>query len=158
MTPRTKDPVAEFEHTHDQLTRLAAQVGELVHSRSAAAGKQLVARLDVLREELLRHFAIEEEGFFPFVRSHVPAKAELVDRLEGAHDAICGALLRLAHVASAGSGAPTPERRTAMLALHDRFERTYAEHSRHEAELFDELSRVLDARQRKELGELLRGL
>jgi hemerythrin-like domain-containing protein len=149
------DPVRRFEHTHGELNRLVLDVAESLRAldgaSAAKAWKDLVLRLATLRDELLRHFADEEEALFPFVRASVPAKTDVVERLEAAHDTLCGSVMR-AHEAAG-------KRQAALLrALHERFESSYVRHSREEAELFEGLGKALDAPQRAELAELLRGL
>ena len=57
-------------------------------------------------------------------------------RLEASHDAICGTVVRMAHLADhRGDGQ--------LLALYERFEASYARHSHDEAHLFDELKAKL---------------
>jgi hemerythrin-like domain-containing protein len=150
------DPVRQLEHSHGHLSKLALDVAESLRTigerASAKSWRQLAVRLETLRDELLRHFADEEEALFPFVRASVPEKAAAVDRLEAAHDTLCGCVVRMVHVAAG------EHHRAALLALHERFESVYARHSREEAALFDGLSRALDEHQRRELAELLRGL
>ncbi len=148
------DPIRELEHTHDHLTKLAIAIGRALHDskpRSRTEGKKLLALLETLRDELLHHFADEEEGLFPFVRKVLPSKAAVVDKLEASHDTICGTLVRLAHLAGDESDRP-------LAALYDRFEHAYAEHSRDELELFAELGKKLGERERSELSALLRGI
>lgn len=154
------DPIRTFEHSHETLTQLALEVRRLVADDSGeqrAARKRLLARIEVLREELLEHFAKEEEGLFPFVRHHLPLTARAVDRLEASHDAICGSLVRLAHLVASDRKVPAANHST-LIALYERFEKAYGEHSRDEALLLQELGRALDERQRRQLAELLRGL
>lgn len=158
------DPVRKFEHAHGHLTKLALDVRRLVRAEEASDGraparlrKRLVTALEALRDELLRHFANEEEGLFPFVRANLPAKAANVDRLADAHDAICGAIVRLADFVDREASALGPGRAT-LLTYYERFESAYTQHSQDEAALFDELGRTLDERQRTELASLLRGL
>jgi len=150
------DPVRQLEHSHGHLSQLALGVSESLRAAegrpSAKTWKQLAGRLEVLRDELLRHFADEEEAVFPFVRASVPEKAAAVDRLEAAHDTLCGCVVRMVHVAAG------EHHRDALLALHERFEKVYSRHSREEAELFEGLAGALSDHQRKELADLLRGL
>jgi iron-sulfur cluster repair protein YtfE (RIC family) len=160
MAADPSDPVGEFEHAHEHLTKLALQGGRLLRTAPSErmtedARRRLRACLESLCEELLRHFAVEEEGLFPFIRANLPAKAEHVDRLALAHDAICGAVVRLAHAAEASR---TDDGRAALMSLYERFDNAYALHSREEADLFAALARVLNASQRADLAELLRGL
>jgi iron-sulfur cluster repair protein YtfE (RIC family) len=129
------------------------EIGRLV--RSGGEGReQLIDRLEILREELLRHFAVEEEGLFPFLLATFPAKADAVERLASAHDTICGALVRLSHLAAREGEAST----AALVTLYERFEGAYAKHSQDEASLFADLGRTLSGPQRAQLAELLRGL
>jgi iron-sulfur cluster repair protein YtfE (RIC family) len=153
------DPVRQFEHSHGALTRLAFEIGQLLRAEgpTSAIRERLVRQLELLRDELLRHFADEEEGLFPFVRRTVPAKAEAVDRLSDAHDAICGAVVRLVHLVQHDPKAQGPDR-SALLAHYERFESAYAHHSQQERALFEELGRTLDDRGRADLTEILRGL
>jgi iron-sulfur cluster repair protein YtfE (RIC family) len=152
------DPVGQLEHSHGELITLALDVRDLVLADAAdeRTRARLVERLGRLRDELLLHFAREEEGLFPFLRSSVPDKAETVDRLESGHDAICGSIVRLAHLAGARERASSTH--AALVALFERFEASFAAHSRTEAALFEELGPALDDRQRVALAELLRGL
>jgi iron-sulfur cluster repair protein YtfE (RIC family) len=151
------DPVGHFEHSHGRLTKLALEVRDLIAAEPHGSPAQLVARVDELSEELLRHFADEEEGLFPFVRRHLPARAGAVDRLQRAHDTVCGALLRLAHLVKHDPRALDASR-PAVIALHARFDAAYAEHSRDEAAVLEELGRNLDAGQSTKLAGILRGL
>jgi hypothetical protein len=159
----SSDPVRRFEHSHSQLTKMALEVRQLVHAEpskgrpAARIRKQIAVRVELLRDELLRHFADEEEALFPFVRQHAPALADSVDVLQRAHDAICGSLLRLAHLVERAAGS-FYARRPELVALYERFERAYTEHSQNEAALLDALGRALDEQQRAQLGEILRGL
>jgi iron-sulfur cluster repair protein YtfE (RIC family) len=163
MAMPLRDPVRHLEHSHARLTKLTFDVREMIlsgpkHARfGAAAPTRLVALLEALRDELLEHFANEEEGLFPFLRRHVPDQADAVDRLEQAHDVVCGTLARLAHAAARdpaapGEGAPT------LIDHFERFEAAYSAHSREEIALFDELGRRLDGELRAELADALRGL
>lgn len=154
MASKLADPVRQLEHTHGHLNELAADAKRLLSEGSPAteAREELISALELLRDELLTHFANEEEALFPFIRANVPAKAGTVERLEGAHDAICGTVTRLVYLAAHEGDA------TALAGLHRRFESAYAEHSQMEAMLFDELARSLTAIQRGELAVLLRGV
>jgi len=116
----------------------------------AAQRRQLAEHLESLGNELLHHFAREEEGLFPFVRASLPAKSDAVDRLVEGHDVICGAILRLVQLVDGDLGA--------ISTHYERFELAYARHSQEEAALLEELGRVLDDGQRRELAEILRGL
>ena len=154
------DPVTDFEHSHDRLTALALELRRSI-TASRDSGFQawalLAEQVHALREELLLHFAKEEEGLFPFVRQHIPAKVDAVNRMERAHDTICGAVVRLGYLVKR----PPIDPETTLPQLHslyERFERAYADHSREEKELFSELGTSLDNGKRAALIELLLGL
>ncbi|MGD0674486.1 MAG: hemerythrin domain-containing protein [Polyangiaceae bacterium] len=160
MAAQVADPVREFAHTHEHLNKLALAAGQLIRSTPGAeptedTRRRLRADLASLREALLHHFAVEEEGLFPFIRSKLPWKIDHVDRLTLAHDTICGTVLRLAHAADANQ---VIERQTVLAGLYQRFETAYALHSREEAALLADLGHTLDASLRAELADLLRGL
>jgi iron-sulfur cluster repair protein YtfE (RIC family) len=112
----------------------------------------LVHGLDELRELVFLHFAREEEGLFPFVSEAVPELADRTLEMSTAHDAICGGLARMCHLAAANAELAQ------VLAVFARFEATYASHADAEAELLRELTARLDAGQRAQLAELVRGL
>jgi iron-sulfur cluster repair protein YtfE (RIC family) len=136
---------------------LTAELAEMLRQSVLAARSEaregLSALASELRDELLGHFADEEEGLFPFIREHVPKQREAVDRLQEAHDVICGALVRFSFLAERG-GELSSEARLA----YERFQAAYGAHSRDEADLLDELARVLTPEQQAELEMLLRGL
>jgi iron-sulfur cluster repair protein YtfE (RIC family) len=152
------DPVRILEHTHGNLRKLAPEIGRLLRidpkaSQIAETRRTLIRRLEQLRDDLLGHFANEEEGLFPFIRANVPAKIEAVGRLEAAHDTICGAIVRVAHLVARDRAAT----RDASI-IYERFEAAYAAHSRDEAALFEELEDTLTKDQRRGLADFLRGL
>lgn len=160
MSVQSVDPVRELGHSHEHLTKLVLEAGHLLRAtpgerKVEGTALRLRTCLGSLRENLLRHFALEEEGLFPFIRASLPGRGEQVDRLALAHDTICGSVVRLAHAADTGQA---NEDRSALASLYGRFETAYARHSREEADLFAELERALDASQRAQLAELLRGL
>lgn len=183
------DPVHELAHDHADLNRRIREIGAMLASGSpingapasnaAPAGSsrpRLVVVLKELREHLFFHFAREEEGLFPFVSDRMPELAERVTAMAVAHDAICGALARMVHVAAAGAAAITaatteevaaaaaeevtasPGELSVLRALFERFQATYADHARFEAELLQVLDVRLDAAQRAQLAELVRDL
>ena len=153
------DPIRDFEHSHARLTSLALEIGRQLRGGGGHVPgdrkQELVAHVEALRDDLLQHFADEEDGLFPFLRANVPAKVEVVERLEADHDTICGCLVRMAHLA-ARDGAGLGDH--SLVSLYERFEQAYAGHSRTEAELFQELGDLLAERQRAELASLLHGL
>jgi len=149
------DALGQFEHTHGRLNVFVLDVATSLRAVGTEAAPEtwqgIATRLEILRDALLLHFANEEEALFPFLRASVPSMTGPVERLEAAHDTICGAVVR-AHAAATAQHLPL------LRVLHERFEKSYTEHSRAEAELFEALGKTLDGRQRSELSRLLQGL
>jgi len=150
-------PLQGFGHSHThlgQLTReLAALLGDEASTADAATDEKIPALASELRHELLDHFANEEEGLFPLIRRHFPEQGRAVDQLQAAHDVICGTLVRFSFLAERG-GKLSADARLAFA----RFETAYGKHSRDEAELLDEIARMLTPGQQTELEAALRGL
>lgn len=145
------DPVHQLAHDHADLNRRVLALGSLV-ARSGVGASELVEPLGELRELLFLHFAREEEGLFPFVAATVPELAERVDEMALAHDAICGALARMYHLAV--SGAVIAD----LATVFGRFERSYVAHAHAEAALLQTLDEVLDPERRAQLGALVADL
>ena len=167
------DPVHELTHDHADLNRRVRELGALLSGGAAARPDRtrVAAILRDLREQLFLHFAREEEGLFPFVADRLPELGERVTAMAIAHDAICGSLARMVHIATTGDpmGAAVGEEEAAELAaspgelallgaLFERFEAAYADHARREAELLSLLDDRLDGAQRAQLAELVRDL
>jgi iron-sulfur cluster repair protein YtfE (RIC family) len=150
------DPVEELVHDHGDINRRVLVLGSAIHALDRNDGDgvalALVTQLGELRELLFLHFAREEEGLFPFVSEAMPELTEQVHAMEVAHDAICGGLARMCHLAAANAEVQ------AVLAVFTRFETAYGSHAEMEATLLSTLSRRLDPEQRAQLAELVRGL
>jgi iron-sulfur cluster repair protein YtfE (RIC family) len=157
MATAAVNPLRAFEHSHTHLHQLAHDVRQLLANEpprpGAAAREALTLLATALREELLEHFANEEEALFPFVREFLPEHAAAVDRLEAAHDGICGSIVRLAHLVARGWTVTRD-----AFVVFERFEEAYLAHSAEETELFETLKRAVDAAQQGSLSERLRGL
>lgn len=152
------DAVVEFEHSRLRVNELVSRLSEAVADigsppRTSERQRSVVRLLEEIRDELLVHFAREEEGLFPFIRRHVPEHVASVARLEATHERICGALTRLADLASKDMAESL-----VFILLHERFESAYAEHGREEKALLGELAQGLNEEQRVALRELVRGL
>jgi len=150
------DLVQDLVHDHADINRRVFALGATIRTLDRDDGQgmalALVTRLGELRELLFLHFAREEEGLFPFVAEVVPDLAEPVHAMALAHDAICGGLARMYHLAS------TNAELGQITSLFTRFEAAYATHAETEAELLKTLSARLDSEQRARLWELVRGL
>lgn len=150
------DPLADLAHDHADINRRVLAVGAAIRALDCADGKglalALVSRLDELRELMFLHFAREEEGLFPFVAEAVPELADPVHSMAVAHDAICGGLARLCHLAAANAEPTT------IRAVFTRFETAYASHAEVEGQLLRTLGRQLGPAARAQLADLVRGL
>jgi hypothetical protein len=150
------DPVQELVHDHADINRRVLALGVAIRALDRDNGDglalALMTRLGELRELLFLHFAREEEGLFPFVSEAVPELTEQVHAMALAHDAICGGLGRMYHLAAANAEVQ------AVLAVFTRFETAYASHAAVEATLLSTLGSRLDAAQRAQLAELVHGL
>lgn len=150
------DPVQELVHDHADINRRVLALGAAIRALARPDGDgmaiALAHRLDELRELVFLHFAREEEGLFPFVSEAVPELADRAQDMATAHDAICGGLARMCHLAA------TNAELALVLAVFTRFEAAYASHADAEAALLHELTARLDAAQRAQLAELVRGL
>lgn len=149
------DPVSEFEHDHVAFSQAVGQLKSLLghRARNEVGDLQILHLVETLRDEVLVHFAKEEEALFPFLARALPDVGLAVDELLVAHDTVCGSLLRLAHSLSKGM-----VQRELTLALFDRFERAYREHARAEVAFLRGVGARLDSSQRNELAALVSGL
>jgi iron-sulfur cluster repair protein YtfE (RIC family) len=150
------DPIQDLTHDHADINRRVLALGSAVRALDRDDGDglalALVTRLGELRELLFLHFAREEEGLFPFVSETVPDLAEQVHAMAVAHDAICGGLARMCHLAAANAEIAT------IISVFTRFEGAYASHAETEAKILRTLGGRLDREQRERLAALVRGL
>jgi iron-sulfur cluster repair protein YtfE (RIC family) len=146
------DPIRELAHDHADLNRRVLELGTAIRERRKERGADLVHMLSELREHLFLHFAREEEGLFPFVSDAFSELVEQVNAMAVAHDAICGAIARMFHMASSEA------KPTTLRAVFERFASAYAAHAKSEADLLKSLEGRLDADQRTKLAALVRGL
>ena len=150
------DPVQDLAHDHAAINRrvlaLGAAIRTLGRDDSDGMALALVTPLGELRELVFLHFAREEEGLFPFVADAVPDLADQVHAMELAHDAVCGGLARMCHLAAANV-------EIAVIAtVFVRFEAAYSSHAEVEAELLHTLGERLGPEHRARLSELVRDL
>ena len=150
------DPVQDLVHDHADINRRVFALGSTIRALGRDDGNgmalALVTRLGELRELLFLHFAREEEGLFPLVSELVPELVEQIRAMALAHDAICGGLARMYHLAAANAEIAV------ITAVFTRFETAYASHAQAEAELLQALAGRLDPEQLARLAELVRGL
>lgn len=144
------DPVRELAHDHVDLNRRVLELETYLTEDQVLL--PFLPALQELREHLFLHFAREEEGLFPLVAEWIPELSDQVLAMVSAHDAVCGALARMIHVAQAGVDA------AALRALLSRFQAAYGDHARTEVELLQRLDASLSKAQRTQLAELVRSL
>lgn len=144
------DPVLDLTHDHGEINRLVLDVASALRASSAGPDAlPIEIRFGELQDLVFNHFAREEEALFPFIAEAIPELAPEVDALLLAHDAICGLLARLVHMAA------TPAAATGLLPLFTRFETMYAAHSQAEAAFLGSLDARLDQPTRRELARLV---
>jgi iron-sulfur cluster repair protein YtfE (RIC family) len=154
------------EHDHLELSAAVAELREVVRGIEraptglAASAATFEKTIHQLVDGLAAHFDREEQGLFPFIARELPDARTSLERLEAAHDGVCGALLRMAElVRSPGSqGRPIADRWSTILGLFRRFDAAYSAHAREEVAFLREIGGRLDARQRAELEQLLVGI
>jgi hypothetical protein len=148
-----RDGLATFRRTQDQIRDRVLQAARMVTELRDKGGSmhlrgQLVGVLAGLRDDLLQHFAREEEGLYPYVRERLPKASDVARRLAATHDQLATAIVRLAD-------------RAWVAAVEDDFDEFatgYAQHERDEAAFLAELEGCLNEEDRSELAKLTRGL
>lgn len=150
------DPIDDLTHDHADINRRVLAIGMALRALDRDGGdglaRALLKHVGELRELVFLHFAREEEGLFPFVADAVPDLVASVQDMSVAHDAICGALARVYHLAEASAGI------SAITAVFTRFEAAYASHAETEAEFLRKLAASLAPAQRDQLAALVHGL
>jgi DUF438 domain-containing protein len=148
------DPISTLTHDHGELNARVLDLAARLRAQSTAgaADDEVWKSLVELRDQLFLHFAREEEGLFPFISEAAPDLAPHIARMETAHDAICGAVARLCHLAETDGPA------SIIAPLFERFQQVYADHASAEAAVLHTLDRRLDARQRDRLATLVAGI
>lgn len=157
-TPAQHDPLDELSHDHRHLAELVLEVRTMLAAGEIGASEraELADAVGRLRDELLVHFAREEEGLFPFLHDRVEVLRQRVEALRAGHDSVCGAVSRLHYAVghdAASGGAPQ-----SWQDAFARFEGLYAVHAREELSLLREVSTKLPPAARAELKAILEGL
>lgn len=156
LTP--SDPIDELSHDHRHLSELVLEVRAMLDGGGPASESERAELADAvgrLRDELLVHFAREEEGLFPFVVERLSELRARVESLRGGHDSVCGAVSRLHYAIGHDAARSAPGGWAETFA---RFEGFYASHAREEIALLRDVSARLDAASRTELKAILEGL
>jgi iron-sulfur cluster repair protein YtfE (RIC family) len=144
----------ELAHDHRELSGLLVAVHEALARIEKGTSKlddevhELTDGIEAFREELLEHFAREQEGAFPFISARIPAERTRIDALIAEHDRIAesiNAIVREVHAFDV----------TAWGKALARFESLYAEHSKSEVAFFTDVTRAMDEVALAELRALL---
>jgi iron-sulfur cluster repair protein YtfE (RIC family) len=153
----------KLEGEHGPLTERVSLLQALFAAVAAgerqvsAVQAELRGHLEWLRDELLDHFGREEECYFPYLRDNLPDVRQDVDRLESAHDQICGALSRMQYLTARGSRR-FEEGFEHLAHVFARFAETYVTHASSEREVLREAASRLTTEQRGELAETASGV
>jgi hypothetical protein len=155
------DPVLRLERDHVHLGETLSELKG--HIASAAGGterakevyEELSEGLRRLRDDMLLHFAEEEEGVFPLLARDLPDVADRVLALATNHDAICRTILRMASLVDQGPDAISG---SALGDLLVRLEAAYVAHADAEIALLRQVRGRLDGAQLAELLSLVKGL
>lgn len=156
------DPLLALEHDHVHLSRLVAELRQMTaellrDDRRADLSEEIIATLSSLRDDLFEHFGREEEALFPFLTEQLPDLGPAIERLEGAHDRICGGISRLLALAATGD-AGLREHRALVAQLFSRFDAEYVEHARHESEFLRSLGPRLSDEHRAHVRRVMDGV
>ncbi|MGZ3422057.1 MAG: hemerythrin domain-containing protein [Polyangiales bacterium] len=138
------DPLLALEHDHVHLSRIVADLRDMV----PASHPELVPTLLALRDDLFHHFAREEEALFPYLVQTLPDLKPAIAVLESAHDRVCGAVSRLCALADKG---PSP----LIAQLFERLDAEYLDHARKESEFLRGLAGRLSKEQRAHVRALI---
>jgi len=153
----------QLEGEHGPLTERVSQLRLLFGAVAAGERRvptvqaELRGHLEWLRDELLDHFGREEEVYFPYLRDALPQVVPEVDRLESAHDQICGALSRMQYLTARGSRR-FEEGFEHLAHVFERFAETYTLHASSEREVLRSAAAQLTEAQRAELAEVATGV
>ncbi len=149
-------PLQELAHDHREMSGLLVAVHEALARIERGTSKledelhEMTDGFEAFREELLDHFAREQEGAFPWVATRLPQETARIDELIAQHDRIADALTVLVkdlHTFELATWSDT-------LA---RFDALYAEHAKSELVFFREVTAALasDAGATEQLRDLL---
>ena len=159
---KKQDPLSELSHDHGHLGALVlgVQATLLRIERAELTFEEGVDELDdaveALHGALLDHFAREEEGFFPFIESHVVALRPRVEALRVDHDAVCRRLDDLSRAVR--QGVRDGVGFAACLSTFEHFQELYAKHARAELAMLVDVGASLDGDARDELRGILAAL
>lgn len=159
---RQTDLISQLLHDHVPLSKALTELrGILAETEGQAPSREAHAKFAAgvrrMRDDLIEHFAKEEEGLFPFLIDALPAMQRDIAALAAAHDGICGAAVRLAALSERDTAA-FGKAVAQVRALFARFEMAYAEHSKAEQAVLSRVAQGLSEEQRRLVADLARDL
>lgn len=158
---RTNTVIDQLEHDHLIVEKIVSDLREAIQSALRGERDPLELRdtfsefLSVADEELFEHFDREEQVVFPFLTETIPNAADSIQRLENAHDRMCGAMVRMQRILDEDGDTHFLESFDALVALFTRFDANFGRHSREELNLFRTLGEQLTPEQLATLKDLL---
>ena len=156
---KKQDPLAELSHDHGHLGALVlgVQATLLRIERAELTFEEGVDELDdgveALNSALVEHFAREEEGFFPFIESHVIALRPRVEALRTDHDAVFRLVDDLSRAVR--QGVRDGVGFAACLSTFERFQELYAKHAQAELAMLVDVGASVDDDAREKLRTIL---
>ena len=136
----------DLELLHDDHTLLSSQVVHVVSLiKSLGDGQnpgvslisEVLRQMEILRQQLLEHFAFEEEEAFPLLGDRYPAIRTKLQRLQEEHERVLAAFDDLRSVLWAESKGLSAQETTTRC---DQFEASFTQHAAAETALLQELS------------------
>lgn len=152
------DPIGELSHDHSALSALLLAVRDVLQRSGIGVephdAVELRDGVEALRDEMLLHFAKEEEALLPFVIERFASMRQRAEALRTDHEAVCRSaeeLLRASERALAASQA-LADCRASLRAL----EELYTKHTQSELALLRDVDELLDEGARAQLRTLVR--
>lgn len=147
-------------HDHDVLTSQVEHVAAIVrgmsshHFDAAALRDELINQVDLLKDQMLEHFAFEEEAAFPYLTNAMPEDAPRLSQMSAAHDRIARCLVEVSELLRLTSRETIQPQTGPIAATFERFVNHYRSHVREESEVLTTLQTKLSDDQRRELSSL----
>lgn len=147
-------------HDHDVLTSQVEHVAAMLHGLSgssfdaATLRDELINQVDLLKDQLLEHFAFEEEAAFPYLINAMPEDAPRLRAMSGAHDRVARCLVEVSELLRVTTRETLARQSGPIAATYERFLNHYRSHVSEESEVLSSLQTQLSEEQRRELSSL----
>lgn len=152
------DLLSRLRHDHAPLGEGVVKLRSILESIASkealveSVATEFASIIDRVRDEMLEHFAEEEETIFPFLREALPQFRADLGRLESGHDQIAGALSRMLDLAKRDAE-QLDELIETMEHVFERLESSYYEHARMETSVLDAIAEAISPELRKALND-----